>query len=101
MGICKLYFIYILEYEIILKCLSPKPKNFVMINCYPVLHIKKQYSCFIAETRNRETRAHLESWRTQAYYTDRPRDVNPSSSELRTKGLQSFYRQTIVGNTSC
>ena len=74
-----------------------------MINCYPVLHIKKQYSCFIAETRNRETRAHLESWRTQAYYTDRPRDVNTSSSELRTKGLEflqtdcSGQHQLLIG----
>ena len=44
---------------------------------------------------------HLESWRTQVYYTGRPRGVNTPSSEPRTKGLQSFYRQTRVGNTGC
>ena len=44
---------------------------------------------------------YLESWRTQVYYTSGPRGVNTSSSEPQTKGLQSFYRQTIVSNTSC
>ena len=34
-------------------------------------------------------------------YASRPRGVNTPSSEPRTKGLQSFYRQTVVGNTSC
>ena len=44
---------------------------------------------------------HSESWRTQVYYTSGPKGVNTPSSEPRTKGLQSFYRQTIVGDTSC
>ena len=30
-----------------------------------------------------------------------PRGVNTPSSEPRTQGLQSFYRQTVMGNTSC
>ena len=30
-----------------------------------------------------------------------PRGINSPSSEPQTKGLQSFYRPTIVGNTSC
>ena len=44
---------------------------------------------------------HSESWRIQLSYTGGPRGVNTPSSEPRTKGLQSFYRQTIVGDTSC
>ena len=50
---------------------------------------------------SRNQAPHSESWRTQVYYTGRPRGVNTPSSEPWTKGLQSFYRQTIVGNTSC
>ena len=42
-----------------------------------------------------------ESWRTQVYYASGPRGVNTPSSEPQTKGLQSFYRQTVVSNTSC
>ena len=42
-----------------------------------------------------------ESWRTQVYYTSGPKGVNTPSSEPQTKGLQSLYRQTVVGNTSC
>ena len=38
-------------------------------------------------------------WRTQVYYSGRPRGVNPPSSEPRTKGLQSFYRQTVVSHS--
>ena len=41
------------------------------------------------------------SQRTQVYYAGRPRGVNTPGSEPRTKGLQGFYRQTVVGNTSC
>ena len=44
---------------------------------------------------------HSESWRTQVDYASGPREVNTPSSEPRTKGLQSFYRQTVVGNTCC
>ena len=33
---------------------------------------------------------HLESWRTQVYYTGGPRGVNTPSSEHQKKGLQSF-----------
>ena len=54
--------------------------------------------------RNRYSRnqaPHSESWKTQVYYAGGPGGVNTLSSEPRTKGLQSFYRQTIVGNTSC
>ena len=53
----------------------------------------------VAETSTQAP--HSESWRTQAYYAGRPRGVNTPSTEPRTKGLQSFYRQTVVGNTSC
>ena len=35
------------------------------------------------------------------YYAGRPRGINTPSSEPQTKGLQSFYRQTTVGNTGC
>ena len=42
---------------------------------------------------------HSESWKTQVYCSSGPRGVNTPSSEPLTKGLQSFYRQTIVGNT--
>ena len=49
-----------------------------------------------------ETKHHTrERWRTQVYYASEPKGVNILSSEPRTNGLQSFYRQTIVGNTSC
>ena len=37
----------------------------------------------------------------QVYYAGGPRGINSPSSEPRTKGLQSFNRQTVVGNTSC
>ena len=37
----------------------------------------------------------------QVYYAGGPRGINSPSSEPRTKGLQSFNRQTIVGNTRC
>ena len=47
---------------------------------------------------SRNQAPHLESWRTQVYYPSGPRGVNYPNSEPRTKGLQSFYRQTIVGN---
>ena len=43
---------------------------------------------------------HWENWRTQVYYASGPRGVNTPSSEPGRKELQSFYRQTIVGNTS-
>ena len=44
---------------------------------------------------------HSMSWRTRVYYAGGPRGVNTPSSEPQRKGLQSFYRQTVVGNTSC
>ena len=50
---------------------------------------------------SRNQAPHLESWRIQVYYTSGPRGVNTPSSESGTKGLQSFNRQTVVGNTSC
>ena len=50
---------------------------------------------------SRNQAPHSESWRTQVYYASGLRGVNTPSSEPRTKGLQSFYRPTIVGNTSC
>ena len=58
--------------------------------------------CDIMESfccRNQAPR--LESWRTPVYDASGPRGVNTPSSEPRTKGLQSCYRQTTVGNTSC
>jgi len=50
---------------------------------------------------SRNQAPHSKSWRTQVYYAGRPRGVNSPSSEHWTKGLHSFYRQTIVGNTRC
>ena len=50
---------------------------------------------------SRNQAPHSDSWRTQVYYASRPRGFNIPSSESQTKGLQSFYRQTTVGNTSC
>ena len=50
---------------------------------------------------SRNQAPHLESWRTQVYYADRPRGINTPIAETWTKGLQSFYRKTVVGNTSC
>ena len=44
---------------------------------------------------------HSESWRTQVYYTGGHNGVNISSCESQANGLQTFYRQAIVGNTSC
>ena len=43
---------------------------------------------------SRNQAPHLESWRTQVYYTGGPRGVNTPSSEHRINGLQSFYTQT-------
>ena len=37
----------------------------------------------------------------QAHYPGGPRGINTPSFEPQTKGLHSFYRQTVVGNTSC
>lgn len=50
----------------------------------------------VAETKNHTG----ESWPTQVYYASGPKGVNTLISEPRIKGLQSFYRETIVGNTS-
>ena len=53
--------------------------------------------------RNQYSRSqvlHTESWRTQVYYTGGARGINTPSSEPQTKRVQSFYRQTRVGNTS-
>ena len=44
---------------------------------------------------------HSESWRTQVYYTGGHSGVNISSCESQANGLQTFYRQAVVGNTSC
>ena len=44
---------------------------------------------------------HLESWRTQVYYASGPRGVNTPSSDLRTKGLQSFYVWTGMSEQVC
>ena len=44
---------------------------------------------------------HLESWRTQVYYASGPRGVNTPSSDLRTKGLQSFYIWTGMIEQVC
>ena len=55
--------------------------------------------CRIQYLRNQGP--HSESWRKQVYYTSGPRWVTTPSSEPWTKGLYSFYRQTVVGNTSC
>ena len=41
---------------------------------------------------SRNQAPHSEIWRTLIYYASGPREVNSPSSELRTKGLQSFYR---------
>ena len=43
----------------------------------------------------------LDELENQAYYPGGPRGVNTPSFEPQTKGLHSFYRQTVVGNTSC
>ena len=51
-------------------------------------HWGPQKYCRNQSSRNQAP--HLESWRTQAYYTRRPRGVNTLSSEPQTKGLQSF-----------
>ena len=48
-----------------------------------------------------KTSTTLRELENQVDYAGRPRGVNSPRSEPRTKGLQSFYRQTIVGNTSC
>ena len=65
-----------------------------------VMGMKADHFC----SRNQYSRnqaPHSESWRTQVYYASGHRGVNTPSSEPRTEGLQSFYRQTVVGNTSC
>ena len=49
------------------------------------------YCCRNQYSRNQVP--HLENWRTLVYYASGPRGV--------TKGLWSFNRQTVVGNTSC
>ena len=56
-------------------------------------------ACSVMLFRNQTP--HSMNWRTQVYYAGGPRGVNTPSSEPQTKGLQSFYRQTVVGNTSC
>ena len=48
-----------------------------------------------------KTSTTLRELENQVDYAGRPRGVNSPRSEPRTKGLQSFYRQTVVGNTSC
>ena len=58
-------------------------------------------ACLVAETNTQETKHHTQSRRTQVYYASGPRGVNTPSPEPRTKGLQSSYRQIVLGNTSC
>ena len=55
----------------------------------------------VAETSNRETKHHTQSWRTQVYYADGPRGVNTPSSEPPAKGLQSFYVWTSMIKQVC
>ena len=50
---------------------------------------------------SRNQSPHLESWRTQVYYTSGPRGVNTPSSEHQTKGLQSFYTWTKMIKRVC
>ena len=61
-----------------------------------------QFSSVVAETSTQETKHHTRRvGELRLIYTGRPRGVNTPSSEPQTKGLQSFYRQIIVDNTSC
>ena len=62
------------------------------------IHTKMQLCCRNRDSRNQAP--HSESWRTQVYYASGPRGVNTVNSETQTKGLQVFYRKTVVGNTS-
>ena len=55
----------------------------------------------VAEASDAETSPMPGELETQVHYAAGPRGVSTPSSEPRTQGLQGFYRQTVVGNTSC
>ena len=56
----------------------------------------------VAETSTRETKDHTRRvGELRSINAAGPIEANTPSSEARTKELQSFYRQTIVGNTGC
>ena len=57
-------------------------------------------SWFVEVSLLRNQAPHLESWRTQVYYTSGPRGVNTSSSEPWRKELQSSYRQCMTPDFS-
>ena len=58
-------------------------------------------SYIIAEISNRETKHHTQRVGELRFITlVGSEELTTPSSEPQTKGLQSFYRQTVVGNTS-
>ena len=56
------------------------------------------YCCRNRYLRNQAP--HSESWRTQVYYAGGSTGVNSYSSEPKTTGLQSFYRQCTTPDFS-
>ena len=79
--------------------LTPTPTSLPIPSSRPAVTFLSHLSsaCFVTVT----VAPHSESWRAQAYCAGGPRGLTAPSSEPRTKGLQSFYRQTIVGNSDC
>jgi len=51
----------------------------------------------VAETSTRETKHHARRVGELRFVMQ----VGPEELTPETKGLQSFYKQTVVGNTSC
>ena len=61
------------------------------------LEKKKKRLATVAETSTRETKHHTQRVGELRFVMP----AGPEELTPRTKGLQSFYRQTVVGNTSC
>ena len=61
----------------------------------------QHWSCYCRSQYSRNQAPHLENWRTQVYYAGQPRGVNTPIQSPQLRGYRVFYRQTVVGNTSC
>ena len=59
-------------------------------------------TCVVAETSTRETKHHTRRVGEFRFITPAgPEELTLQALSPRPEGLQSFYRQTVVGNTGC